>query len=100
MERIGILASKIAKRNLWLYNLCVVFLAFIFSMLIFCLAGASILLSLVLLKTLVSGLPGVDGSQDWVVAIYFCLFALSVVVCVVFTVALMRNLKLGWEKKE
>lgn len=100
MERIGILASKIAKKNLVLYNLCVVLIAFLFSTLIFILAGASILLSLVLLKTLIGGLPGGEAGQDWSVAIYFCLIALSVVVCVVCTFAIVRNIKLGWEKKK
>jgi hypothetical protein len=100
MERIGILASKIAKKNLGLYNLCVVFLAFLFSVLIFCLAGAAILLSLVLLRTLISGLPGGDSNQDWSLAIYFCLTALAVVVGIVNTIAIMRNIKLRWGKKK
>jgi len=100
MERIGILASKIAKKNLGLYNLCVVFFAFLFSMLIFCLAGAAILLSLVLLRGLMNGLPGGDTSQDWAVAIYFCLTALTGVVGVLFTIAITRNVKLRRVRKK
>ena len=96
MERIGRIASRMAKGNLLLYNCYVMLMAFLFSVLIFCLAGASILLSLVLLKSLISALPGEDVSSNWWTAINFCLIALTVVVSVVNVVALKRNLKVKW----
>ena len=35
MERIGIAASKIAQGNLFLYNICVIVISFLFSLFIF-----------------------------------------------------------------
>jgi len=98
MERIGLIASKMSKGNLVVYNLCVIVLAFLFSLLIFFMAGASILLSLFLLRALAEGLPGGKFSQDWSAVIFFCMVALTVVVGIMNTIAVIRNIKLGRKK--
>ncbi len=53
MERVGIIASKIAQGNLVLYNCYVLLIAFFLSFLLFLLAGCAIFLGLWLLRLIV-----------------------------------------------
>ncbi len=94
MERIGIAASKIAKGNLLLYNLYVILLSFLFSLLIFFIAGCPIVLALIVIGYIVSGVLPTDFGEDWVSVIQVCMVSLTVVVSGVNLFAVLKNIKL------
>ena len=94
MERIGLTASKIAKGNLLIYNICVVFLSLVFSFLLLIMAGSAILLGLVVLGYLMNGILSPGFSQDWLAIVRFCMVALSGVIGVICVIAILRNIKI------
>jgi len=93
MERIGLAASKIAQGNLMLYNLYVIVIAFLFSLLLFFIAGCSIVLSLIIIGYVVDGVLPVDLSKDWLDVIKICMAVLTVVVAIFNLFAVIRNVK-------
>ncbi len=105
MERIGIAASKMAKGNLVVYNSYVVLISFLFSMLIFCIAGSSILLSLIVIGYIANGvLPG-GFEGTWGNVVRVCMISLTIVVSVFNLFAILRNVKIkmsssGQERKK
>jgi len=92
MERIGIAASKIAKGNLFLYNLYVVLISFLFSVFLFFIAGASIILALIIIGYVVNNLS-TDFSEDWWAVVNVCMGVLTVVVVIFNLFAIIRNFK-------
>ena len=94
MERIGIAASKIAKGNVLLYNLCVILISFLFSLLIFFIAGSSIILALIIIGYMIIGVSPVDFREEWVAVIRVCMVSLTVVVSIVNLFAVLRNIKI------
>ncbi len=95
MERIGIAASKIAKGNLFLYNLFVVLLSFLFSLLIFILAGASLVLSLVVIGYIVSGLLPQNFEKEWTMVMRVCMISLTVMISLFNLMAILKNVKIS-----
>ena len=94
MERIGIAASKMAKGNLFLYNLFVILLAFLFSLIIFVIAGATIVLALVVFASLGGQLAPAALKQIWSSVLSVCMITLTVVITIFYLLALIKNLKL------
>lgn len=97
MERIGITASKIAKGRLFLYNLCVVGISFLFSLLVFFIAGSSIMLALIIIGYVVDGVLPTGLGQGWGEVIRVSMISLTIVVSIFTLFAILRNIKL---KKE
>ena len=93
MERIGLAASKVAKGNLFVYNLIVILLSFLYCFLMFLIAGTTILFSLIVLGYIMNGLLPQDYSQDWWMVIRLCMLSLTVVVAIVNMFAVWRNFK-------
>jgi len=93
MERIGIAASKIAQGNLFLYNLFVVLIAFLFSLFLFFIAGASIILALIIIGYVVNSLS-TDFGESWLLVVRFCMGVLTVVVVLFNFFAICRNFKI------
>ncbi|HPB68704.1 MAG TPA: hypothetical protein PLT76_00890 [Candidatus Omnitrophota bacterium] len=93
MERIGLAASKVAKGNLVVYNLIVILLSFLYCSLMFLIAGATILFSLIVLGYIVSGLLPQDYGQDWWAVIRLCMLLLTGIVAIVNLYAVGRNFK-------
>ena len=98
MERIGIAASKIAQGNLWLYNLAVVLIAFLFSFFIFIIAGASIVLALIIIGGVVNGILPNDLWSDWRGIIRICMISLTIIVSVFTLFAILKNIRLKLRK--
>ena len=98
MERIGRAASKIAQGNLWLYNLCVVSIAFLFSVFIFFIAGSSIVLSLIIIGYIVNGILPNDLWSDWRSIIRVCMVSLSVIVSLFTAFAILKNIRFKLRK--
>lgn len=94
MERIGIAASKIAKGNLLFYNLYVILISFAFSLLLFFIAGSSIILALIVIGYAVTGILPSDFKGDWVGVIKVCMVSLTVVVSILNLFAILKNIKL------
>ncbi len=93
MERIGIAASKIAKGNIFLYNLYVIMLSFLCCFMLFVIAGTTILLSLIVLGYILNGMLPQDYSQDWQFVIRLCMVSLSAVVTILNIYAIVRNFR-------
>ena len=92
MERIGIAASKIAQGNLWLYNLSVVLIAFLFSIFIFFIAGSSIVLALIIIGHVVNGILPNDLWADWRGIIRVCMISLTIIVSIFTLFAVLKNI--------
>lgn len=94
MDRIGIAASKIAKGNIVLYNIYICILTFLFAFFIFVVAGAAIMMALIIVGYIVNGLLPQDLLKDWNKIISVCMVSLTVVVGFFAAVALIRNFKI------
>lgn len=92
MERIGLAASKMAQGNLILYNFYVVLLAFLFSVLIFLIAGSTVVFSLIILRYITNEM-GVDVLKDFSKILTYSLGALSFLMGFFILVAISKNLK-------
>jgi len=98
MNRIGIAASKIAKGDIVLYNAYVLLLVFLFALFIFVIAGAAIMLALILVGFLVEGMLPQDLLRDWRQVITVCMATLTGVVGFFAAVAIIRNVKFKLSK--
>ncbi len=98
MERIGIAASKIAKVNLYLYNLCVVLISFLYSLFIFIVTGLTVLVAIVIIRYIGAELMLVELDRHWSIIMTVCMVTLTTVITVFYLIALSRNIKL--RKKE
>ena len=94
MERIGIAASKIAKGNLFLYNLFVVLISFLFSLLIFLLAGSSLFISLLIINSINEGEMPQNLEKMWTSVMLVCMISLTIVVSIFNLFAILKNIKL------
>jgi len=93
MDRIGIASSKIAKGNLVLYNMSVVLLTFMFSLFVFVIAGAAVLLALILVGYIVNGMAPHNLLEDRQQSVSVCVSVLMAVVAFFAVMALIRNIK-------
>jgi hypothetical protein len=94
MRRIGITASRIAQGNLLFYNLFVVLIAFLFSLLIFVISALVIVLGLFAISS-VMGLPHVfDLKAGATSPLSACMIFLAVITLVFNLYAIGMNIKL------
>ncbi len=100
MNRIGIAASKIAKGDIVLYNAYVLLLVFLFALFIFVIAGAAIMLALMVVGFLVKGLLPQDLFGAWRQIITVCMATLTGVVGFFAVVAIVRNVKFKLSKSK
>lgn len=94
MERIGIAASKVAKGNFFIYNLFVILLSSLLSLLIFFIAGCAIVITLVLLAYLNSGGRPLDLEDGWMSIMLVCMICLAVIIFLLDLCAIFKNIKL------
>ena len=97
MERIGITASKIAKGNIFLYNFCVIGISFLFSLLVFFIAGSSIMVALIIIGYVIDGVLPTSFAGGWGKIIFVSMISLTVVVSIFTLFAILKNIKI---KKE
>lgn len=93
MERIGIASSKIAKGNLFLYNACVFFLAFLTALLLFLLAGSAIFLGLWIIRLVFGPLIPAMGQGEWNLIFCYSLTVLTALVAMVALAAVLKNVR-------
>lgn len=94
MERIGIAASKIAKGNLILYNFYVLVISFLFSVLLFLLAGSAIFFGLWMIRLIVGPLVPSMSPGAWNLVFCYSLVALTILVAFVDLAAVLKNIKI------
>ena len=94
MQRIGITASRMSKGSLLSYNLCVILIACLLSLLIFLICGFSILLIVFLISLILHTLKPTDFQGDWVPMFKICLTVLAFVVGIFNIVAILKNIQL------
>ncbi len=91
MKRIGIAASRIAKDDLVLYNLFVVILAFLLSLLIFLTCAFALLAGVALVSYLTRGYMAMDAGTG----LYkFAIIGLAAAIGVINLAAVLINIKL------
>lgn len=98
MKRIGIAASRISKGSLKFYNLYVVLISFLFSLLLFVIAGLSVFLAIGIVSFFGHETMTEELRSHWTTIMSICLKALGLAVIVFNIVALAINLKLSRNK--
>jgi|CXWL01.1.fsa_nt_gi hypothetical protein len=93
MKRIGIAASKISEGNILLYNIFVLVLSTLFSLLVFFLSGFSIFLAIYLIHALLTGFTTFDFYSNWGDILKSCMIALAVMMGLFNICAISVNLK-------
>ena len=93
MKRIGIAASKMAKGNLALYNCYVVLISFLFSLFIFVIAGATVVLALAIVAYVGSEVMAFEFEKAWPVVLPICMTSLTVVIVLFNLFAISQNFK-------
>ena len=77
MKRIGIAASKISEGHLILYNLFVIILSTLFSLLLFFLSGTAVFSAIYLIHALFAGFEPFDFHSSWGDILKTCMAALA-----------------------
>ena len=98
MERVGIAASKIAQGNLLKYNMFVVLIAFLCSLLLFLVCGFAILAALFLLALVCRPFLPPEFHTAWLAIVRVCLAALGIVIGVLNISAVIKNVKFTKQK--
>ena len=93
MKRIGILASRIAKDNLMLYNFYVLLLSGLFSLIIFFLSAFSIVAGLALMMYVTKGIMMIGPEAGFIKLLMTSMAVLAVVVGIVNLVAVLMNVR-------
>jgi hypothetical protein len=93
MKRIGIVASRIAKDNLLLYNFYVVLISFLLSLLVFFVSGFTLFVGLALISYITQGFMVIEPGTGFSSFLTVCMVALAVVIGVINLVAVMVNIK-------
>jgi len=94
MKRIGITASKISKGNLFLYNVCVVLISVLFSLMIFVVAGSTVIFALAIIKYVGIEIMGAEFEQSWKSVLPVCMVSLTIIVTLFNLFAIIRNIKI------
>lgn len=94
MERIGIAAGKISKGSTFLYNFYVILIAFLFSLFIFVVAGATVLFAMIIIFYVGREVLGLDVFPDGRGILALCFMCLAVVTGVFNLLAIIKNIKL------
>ncbi len=94
MKRIGIAASKISEGNIVLYNVFVLVLSTLFSLLIFFLSAFSVLVAIYVIHALMTGTTEFDFSSSWGGILKSCMIALAVMTGSLNLCAISVNVKL------
>jgi hypothetical protein len=94
MERIGIAASRMAQGNLLIYNLCVIAISCLCSLLLFFVCAFTLLIALLLILFILRFLLPSELNAAWPAIIKNSLIALSAVVGALNIFAIVKNMKL------
>lgn len=94
MERIGIAASKIAKGNLGLYNFCVILLSCLFSLLVFIIAGSTLLFAFVVIFYLMDQLMPEEAKINLLPVLSKSLICLAVIIGLFNLWGIVKNIKI------
>jgi len=97
MLRIGIAASKLSKGCLLTYNLYVILIATLFSLILFLISGVSILLIVFLISLILHAIKPDEIHSSWVHMFKICLISLGCVVGILNIIAIIKNIQ--WAKK-
>lgn len=93
MKRIGIAASRISKGSLRFYNLYVVLISFLFSLLLFVVAGLSVFLAIGIVSFFGHETMTEELRNNWATIMSLCAKALGLAVVIFNIIALAINLK-------
>ena len=91
-----------AKGNLAAYNLSVIGITFLCSLLIYLIAGSAVVFSLIVIGYIVNGVLPAALDEQWGRMVYVCMISLAAVVGLFSFFAVVRNIRLryGLNEKE
>ncbi len=95
MRRIGIAASKMAQGSLPKYNVFVIMIAFLCSLLLFFICGFSILAALFLVSLVCRPFLPPEFNAAGPAIVRMCLVALAVVIGALNVLAVIKNVKVN-----
>jgi len=98
MLRIGVAASKMSKGGLLSYNLYVILISCLLSLLIFLVCGFSVILIVFLISLMIHTLKPADAHTSWVHVFKICLVVLAWVVGAFNLIAILKNIQLTKNK--
>ena len=98
MERIGIAASKMAQGDLAKYNVFVILIAFLCSLLLFFICGFSIVAALFLISAAFRHFLPPEFHAAWPAIVRVCLAALGAVIGLLYILAVVKNIKVTKQK--
>jgi len=93
MLRIGIAASKMSKGCLLNYNLYVILISSLVSLLIFLICGVAILPFVFIISLILHSLKPIHFPGHWVHMFRICLLVLGVVIGFFDIIAILKNIK-------
>ncbi|MDE1920169.1 MAG: hypothetical protein KGJ09_03780 [Candidatus Omnitrophica bacterium] len=93
MRRIGIAASKMSKKSLLGYNLCVILIACLFSLFVFLICGFVLLPIVFLVFLAMHAIKPAGFHAGWVHVFKICLFFLASIIGVFTVFAIAKNVQ-------
>jgi len=93
MKRIGIAASKIAKGNLFFYNLYVVLISSLFSLFVYIVAGSMVIFAFTIMTYVGNEVMPSNFQKDWSSIFAICIIFLSIIVVLFDLFAIFLNVK-------
>jgi hypothetical protein len=97
MKRIGVAASKMARGDVFRYNLWVVIISCLFSLFIFIIVGSTIIFSLVVIAYVGNGITPLELQKGWGHLAALCMVTLTVLITVLNLLAILINIKLPFK---
>ena len=99
MKRIGVAASKIAKDNIFLYNLYVVLISTLFSLFIFIVAGATLLIAFILIGYITAELKIFNFEKNKDAIFVVCVVSLAFISAMFNILAIFKNIQFPQPKE-
>jgi uncharacterized membrane protein len=99
MERVGLAASKIAQGNLWLYNIFVILISFLFSLFIFVISASAVLFALIIMTYIAKEMMAFDFEESRRSVFTICMMSLAIVTLIFNLLIISKNLKFSKTKQ-
>lgn len=94
MQRIGIAASRMAPKSIFLYNFYVILISVLFSLFILVISGSTILFALIIISYIGNEIMAVDISTWWNDVLKICMVSLTVITVLFNIAAIIKNIKI------
>ena len=98
MKRIGIASSKIAKGNIFIYNMYVILFTCLVALLLFFVVGCVVTFALILISYIGNEITHFEFADKWETVFLVSIGCLTIVISIFSVMSLAKNLKLDVKK--